>query len=236
MGIVTMGIPQEITIELARINGSTTFVETGTYTGGTTRWASQHFDSVHTIERAENLYKKYGVPLSQLRGVTPHLGDSRRILPEILEALGDRTAVFWLDGHWSGGETAGEHDECPLLDELGCLSDRSADIILIDDARLFLCAPPLPHDPAQWPTIVEIVQALPASGRGHFVQVVDDVIFAVPKRDALTNCLVDYAQGRSNQFWQALAQVQKGSDRRTGPSPGGSLRRLLEAIRRRPGG
>jgi hypothetical protein len=235
MGIVTMGIPQDITIELARLNGSATFVETGTYTGGTTRWASSHFESVHTIERAESLYNKHGPALSQLSGVTPHLGDSRRILPEILRALGDRTAVFWLDGHWSGGETAGAQDECPLLDELACLSSRSEDIILIDDARLFLCAPPAPHDPAQWPTLVEIVTALPASGRSHFVQVVDDVIFAVPRRDALQNCLVEYAQRRSAQRLQALAQPRKGPQRKSAQSLGGSLWRVLKSIRRGSG-
>lgn len=235
MGIVTMGIPQEITIELARLNGSATFVETGTYTGGTTRWASGHFESVHTIERAETLYRKYGAALSQLGGVTPHLGDSRRILPEILRALGDRTAVFWLDGHWSGGETAGAQDECPLLDELACLANRSGDIILIDDARLFLCAPPAPHDPAQWPTLVEIVHALPASGRSHFVQVVDDVIFAVPGKDALKNCLVEYARRRSAQLLEELAQRRRSPESKAAPSLGGSLWRALRSIRRGSG-
>ena len=56
MGIVTTGIPQEIVIELARLNESTIFVETGTYYGETTRWASNYFEIVHTIERSQNLY------------------------------------------------------------------------------------------------------------------------------------------------------------------------------------
>jgi len=210
MGIVTMGVPREITLELAELNGSVAFVETGTYAGATTRWAAGHFGRVDTIERAEIFYDAYAPELRKLAGVTAHLGDSRRLLPEILRDLGDQTTVFWLDGHWSGGQTAGEGDECPLLGELACLSHRYEDIILIDDARLFLCAPPEPLEPAQWPTLPEVLAALPDSGRRHFVQVVDDVIFAVPRDDALKDCLTGYARRRSELFWREFAERGAG--------------------------
>ncbi len=207
MGIVTSGIPHQIVIELAQLNSSKIFVETGTLHGVTTRWASNNFEMVHAIERAEDLYKLHSKELSQIKGVTPHLGDSRDILPQIVRDIHDRRAVYWLDGHWSGGETAGEHDECPLIGELACLSGRAEDIILIDDARLFLCVPPLPHNPSQWPTISDIVNVLPASNKKPFVQIVDDVIFIVPDEDALRNRLVDYAQRRSNEFWEEFRKL-----------------------------
>jgi hypothetical protein len=206
MGII--GFPQEITIELAKLNNSKVFIETGTLHGGTTRWAANHFDSVHTIERAENLYDLHSSELAQIPAVTPHLGDSRQILPHILAQMGQQRCVFWLDGHWSGGETAGAEDECPLLDELACLSGRQDDIILIDDARLFLCVPPQPHNPAQWPTIAEIISALPVSTQAPFVQVVDDVIFIIPSHERLKQCLVNYAQTRANLFWTQFGQAQ----------------------------
>jgi len=210
MGIVTLGIPQQIVIELARLNNSMTFVETGTFHGGTTRWAANYFEVVHTIERAENLYNLHSKDLSQIKGVSPHLGDSRNILPQIIADIRGQRAVFWLDGHWSGGETAGELDECPLLDELACLSNRTQDIILIDDARLFLCAPPLPHDPSQWATISDILDVLSQSAKKSFVQIIDDVIFIVPDEDAVRNHLVDYAQKRSNDFWEDFGRLQRG--------------------------
>jgi hypothetical protein len=197
MGIVTLGIPREITLELARLNNATAFVETGTYRGDTTRWASQHFASVFTIERSEALYKLHHQDLAKLPGVKPLRGDSRMVLPSVLSEIGDRKALFWLDGHWSGGETAGAGDECPLLDELACLSGRTADIILIDDARLFLSAPPRPHKPSAWPTIIEVGEALPVSHGRLFIQIVDDVIFAVPNQDPLKSFLIDYAQRRA---------------------------------------
>ncbi|MBM4112889.1 MAG: hypothetical protein FJ253_05865 [Phycisphaerae bacterium] len=220
MGIVTRGIPEQITIDLARLNRTSIFVETGTYKGDTTRWAAKHFEAVHTIERAANLYDLCSAELRAIKGVTPHLGDSRRVLPGIVRDLGDRTAVVWLDGHWSGAETAGAEDECPLLDELACLSNRANDIILIDDARMFLCAPPAPHNASQWPTLAEIVNALQDSGRRHLVQVVDDVIFIVPRTDALVKCLVDHAQRRATANSDALTKRRIGS-------------RFLDRIRRR---
>ena len=47
MGIATMGIPREIVLELAQISSASTFVETGTYQGGTTKWAAGQFEVVH---------------------------------------------------------------------------------------------------------------------------------------------------------------------------------------------
>lgn len=207
MGIVTMGVPEQIVTELATLNNSTIFVETGTYRGGTTRWAAQHFRAVHTVERSEELFGAESAALTQLAGVSPHLGDSRDVLPKILEEIGDHSAVFWLDSHWSGGITAGVDDECPVIDELAILSGRVDDIILIDDARLFLCAPPAPHNPRQWPTISDIVEAssIQLGGR-RFVQVVDDVIFIIPDKEELRDHLISYSQSRASEFWQTFAK------------------------------
>ena len=213
MGLTTAGIPERIAAELSHLNGSTTFVETGTYLGKTTRWAATQFDRVHTIERAESLYQQHSLTLDAISNVTTHLGDSRSILPDIVAGLGDSRATFWLDGHYSGGETAGEHDECPLLDELAVLRGRNTDIILIDDARLFLTTPPSPHEPSAWPTIANIIRHLPAMGDNHFVQVIDDVILVVPDEEPLRTHLTCYAQTWADTAWQAWLQQQKGQKR-----------------------
>ncbi len=225
MGLVRMGIPEQIVVELATINVCTAFVETGTFQGDTTRWAANHFATVHTIERAESLYALQRDSLARLRGVTPHLGDSRDVLPGLVSALGQQRAVYWLDGHWSGGDTAGEGDECPIIDELACLAERTEDIILIDDARLFLCAPPSPHNPSQWPTIADIVMRIATPGE-RFVQIVDDVIFIIPDTPALKQHLVGYCQARADSFWQEFARIHRARSR---VSPLGSL---MSRIRR----
>ena len=209
MGIITSGIPGEITLELAALTGTRVFIETGTYQGKTAKWASKYFESVYTIERAENLYEQYSPELSLLAGVRPVLGDSRVVLPRIIEEVAQRKAVVWLDGHWSGGDTAGTGDECPLLDELACLAGRDQDIILIDDARLFLCAPPRPHAPSQWPTISDLIAIFSKFKRQPFVQIVDDVIFAIPHEAPVKNSLVEYAQTRSDDFWRTFVTLQR---------------------------
>ncbi len=62
-------------------------------------------------------------------------------------------ALFFLDAHWSGGPTAGEEIDCPILDELEALaSGGPEDCILIDDARLF-AEPPQWRKAAKWPPL-----------------------------------------------------------------------------------
>lgn len=211
MGMVSFGVPEKIVLALAEAQGCTVFVEAGTYEGDTARWAAQHFARVYTMENSSALYARHAAALQALPGVQALLGDSRTCLPAILPEIGEERAVHWLDSHWFGGETGGgEHDQCPLLDELACLADREQDIILIDDARLFLAAPPMPHRPERWPTILDVMAALLAKGRRPFVQVVDDVIFVVPDLPALREILVRYAKRRNNLFWQSYTNWKTG--------------------------
>lgn len=217
MGSVTSGLPGGIALELARLGNASVFVETGTFQGRSALWASKHFDAVYTIEKSDALFALHEEGLAQLPGVKPLHGDSRAVLPGVLAQLGARRALFWLDGHWSGEGTAGADDECPLLGELACLSGRERDLILIDDARLFLGAPPRPYQPAAWPNIADILEALPGSGRRWFVQIVDDVIFCVPSQDAgLKQRLVEYAQDRADIQWQKFLAARQEPARESG--------------------
>ncbi len=207
MGMINFGVPEKIALQLAQTQACDVFIETGTYRGDTARWAANFFAEVHTIENSPELYAQYGSVLEENPRIHAHCGDSRQILPELLKGLGQKRALYWLDSHWFGGDTGGgENDQCPLLAELACLAERPQDVILIDDARLFLAAPPMPHNPALWPTILEVMKALPKSSRDPFVQIVDDVIFVVPDEVPLRDCLTSYAKRRSNKFWQAYQQ------------------------------
>ena len=55
-------------------------------------------------------------------------------------------ALFWLDAHWCGSaDTAGEGAVSPLSGELASIGSlHPQSVILIDDARAYLCAPPPP--------------------------------------------------------------------------------------------
>jgi hypothetical protein len=199
MGLITPGIPEDITLRLAKLANASVFVETGTFKGRTARWAARHFDRVITIEGSERLYSEHSVTLKAIRNVEPHLGDSRTILSALAKSIGP--AVFWLDAHWSSGETFGHADECPLMAELTAISHRIGDVVLIDDARLFLHAPPEPHDPDQWPSIVDIVHALDAWAEPPVIQIINDVIFAVPR--ALRGVLVEHARNYDAKAFRA---------------------------------
>ena len=60
------------------------------------------------------------------------------MLKQILNELND-SVFFWLDGHWSGGDTAQGKLDCPLIEEISIINDTctSKCIIAIDDVRLF---------------------------------------------------------------------------------------------------
>jgi hypothetical protein len=220
MGDIRMGPPERLVLALRDALGATSFIETGTFRGATAEWASRHFEVVHSIERAESLYRETSQRLSHIENLSLHLGDTREILPELTTAL-DRPAVLWLDAHWSGGVTSGEGDECPLMDELA-IADRAASeiAILVDDARYFLSAPPAPHRLDDWPDLAAVVDHL-SKGRERYVAVTEDVIVGVAMnyRDVVVeHCrqLATEALPKKSAFRRRLRSATRGLRRLTG--------------------
>jgi hypothetical protein len=66
-------------------------------------------------------------------------------------------------------------------------SGHPNDVLIVDDARMFVTAPPPPNDPAQWPSLMTVIDAIRSLRPEHIVTVVNDQIVAVPEgaRDAL---------------------------------------------------
>ena len=156
-------------------------VETGTFRGTTTRKLAPLFESVATIELSATLHRRAEVSLGDLPNVQVLQGDSAQRLTELSDPR--VPTLYFLDGHWSGGSTSGVEDQCPLLRELATIgSGHPDDCILIDDARLFTSAPPPPHDVDQWPTLVDIFDAIREHRPHHAVTVLGDQIIAAPAR------------------------------------------------------
>jgi hypothetical protein len=113
-------------------------VETGTHYGETIKNLKNEFKEIHSIELSEKLYKmclnifKYDI------NINLYHGDSSKIIPEIIKNI-EHNTVFWLDGHYSGGETARGEVDCPLLQEIESISNdfNNQCLIIIDDFRLF---------------------------------------------------------------------------------------------------
>ena len=108
--------------------------------------------------------------------------------------------MFWLDGHWSGGMTAGSDDECPLLDELETIKHRHNDIIMMDDACLFLAAPPAGFDPDQWPSVFDIAKALGDCVSQYAVEIFHDTIFLGPKSPKISDCLIKWSRQHAKEI------------------------------------
>jgi hypothetical protein len=90
--------------------------------------------------------------------------------------------LYFLDAHWSGGDTAGEEIDCPIRDELQALAHgNEEDCLLIDDARLFQ-EPPVWRKAAKWPPLPELLELVAGIHPRHYVSVVGDQIVAVPPR------------------------------------------------------
>jgi hypothetical protein len=209
------GVPGGLVVELRDALSLTRAVETGTYRGGTTRELAEMFPAVVTIELSAGLHTAAVAELAGIPAITALHGNSAALLPELADPA---TPTLWfLDGHWSGGPTAGEEAECPVLDEIAALAAGHAnDCVLIDDARLFAAPPPPPHDPAQWPSLVEVFDALRAVQPEHHVTVLADLVIAVPRA----------AKPIVDRFGQSLAVVDEE------PAPSTGLRALLGLVKR----
>jgi len=196
MGIMSQYFPNEMAIKLSEIAGIDTFIETGTYMGGTTKWASTQFKEVYTIELSDVLYNQVKDELLSKGNIVPYLGDSRDVLPKVLKNI-KGNILFWLDGHYSGGITAGEDNPCPLLQELEIiLSRNNDDIILIDDARLFL-------GENGWPPIIEIYKKIDSStGKSKYMLICDDNIWIVPDNNKYKEPLLQYTLERNIILWE----------------------------------
>jgi hypothetical protein len=118
------------------------FIETGTSHGDTVRAAlAAQFREIYSIELKEELYNecKYKFEKWIKKGkVKLFLGDSSTYLPKILEEV-NQSATFWLDAHYSSGNTARGPVDVPLMMELDAISRHylKSHTILIDDVRLF---------------------------------------------------------------------------------------------------
>jgi hypothetical protein len=200
MGIIRLGPPADFISQIAERYGIKNFVETGTYYGKTALWAATIFEQVITVEFSEEIHQSNLETYQEHKGICFLFGDSRKHLKEIVPSL-TSSAIFWLDSHWSGGETYGEDDQCPLLDELVTINlSPVSHFILIDDARLFTSPPPLPNRIEQWPTIQEVIETLGSNGKQYYVVISEDVLIAVPL--LAKDFVAEYCQKLNTEMWQ----------------------------------
>jgi hypothetical protein len=115
------------------------FVETGTYLGEMIWTVLKDFDKIYTVELSQELHARAAAIFKDYPKVQCLQGDSGMVLHKLMRSIHEG-AIFWLDGHYSGGITALGDDICPIFKELDAIinNDQYQHLILIDDARLFI--------------------------------------------------------------------------------------------------
>lgn len=115
------------------------FIETGTHLGDTVAYVAQDRQVQATsIELDDAYYEAARQRFAGYPNVTILHGDSGLILPQLVRQL-TAPALFWLDGHYSGGVTGKGELDTPVSAELAAILDSKVKghVILIDDVRCF---------------------------------------------------------------------------------------------------
>jgi hypothetical protein len=150
-----------------------TLVETGTYLGDTLYSLSNDFDNLYSIELAEYYFKRATKRFKNMPQVHLLHGDSGTVLKSLVPTL-DAPALFWLDGHYSGGLTAKGEKECPVYEELYAIFKSPLEhIIFIDDARLFI-------GNNDYPTLQEMEEFVKKEKPSYHFFVENDCIRLIP--------------------------------------------------------
>ncbi|XHR29535.1 MAG: hypothetical protein ACFUZC_03055 [Chthoniobacteraceae bacterium] len=212
MGVIHFSIDKELVELIRRELDLHQFIETGTFRGDTVAGLVSSFEAIDTVEFSPEHHEAARVRFAGFPHVRVHQGNSAEVLQKIVAKAGNAAALFWLDAHWCAADhTAGEKSQCPLLGELkaiGKLDPRS--VIMIDDARYFLCPPPAPHESSDWPGLNEVLDALEQCSSDHCVMVLDDVIVFCPRR--IHPQIAEYAR-RNGADWLQIASKAGTFDR-----------------------
>jgi len=114
------------------------FVETGTYRGDMVEAMKNMFAQIFSIELGEDLCRRAKKRFRRHKHIEIISGDSGKVFKTLMPNLTTPT-LFWLDGHYSGSNTAKGEKDSPIYEELTHIfnSPDIGHVIVIDDARCF---------------------------------------------------------------------------------------------------
>lgn len=154
--------------------GLRVLVETGTYRGDMVEAMRGQFDTVYSIELGRDLFEAAQRRFQGTAGVELIHGDSGTQVKALVGRL-SQPALFWLDGHYSAGDTARGAQDTPILQELDCILRAGAPdhVAIVDDARCF-------GRDSGYPSLDELISFVRARRPHAQVAVQDDMIRITP--------------------------------------------------------
>ncbi len=164
-------VKQKLIKEIRQEYNYEVLVETGTYLGYMISAQKKNFKRIFSIEISDVLYERASRKFKNNKHIKLIHGDSGEKLAEVMKELKE-PAIFWLDGHYSGGITEKGELNCPIWNELDSIFENgNKHIILIDDARDF-------NGTNDYPTYEEVKAYLLKKNPAYKVTVVNDIIVA----------------------------------------------------------
>jgi hypothetical protein len=150
-----------------------TLVVTGTYKGDMVAAMLPYCNCIVSIELNEKLFEDAQKRFVDQPTVKLYQGDSGKVIKDIIKTI-NTPIIFWLDGHYSAGETSKADLDTPIMEEIEhiaahpCAKDH---VLLIDDARCF-------DGTNDYPTEDALKTYLAKMGFTHFEKIKDTYLAA----------------------------------------------------------
>lgn len=208
MGAISFSIDTDLVAFFARHLPLEVFVETGTYQGDSIERVKPFFNRFYSVELSDHYYQAARNRFAGDETVDIVHGQAADFLKNLMPKVRDKSVLYWLDSHWCDAQaTEGAMSQCTLLAELTAIDAINPhSVVLIDDARLFLCPPGVPHDYSQWPDMNQVLGELTEKSKAHEFMVMNDVILYFPRR--IREKIRDFAH-RSGADWLTIADLSR---------------------------
>ena len=170
-------VKQVLIQEYQKKSGIEVLVETGTYMGDMIEAQKKVFKTIYSVELGLELFKKAELRFKKYNHIRIIQGDSAKVLSDITKDL-KQPAIFFLDGHYSQGNTALGDTECPIFGEIDAIfkSNDFDNIILVDDANYF-------DGTGDYPSIDELTKYIKIKN-AKYDQIVKNNTVVYEKRDS----------------------------------------------------
>lgn len=147
--------------------------ESGTFKGDMVYGMKNRFKKIVSVELSDFYFQLAKKRFKNNKHINIIKGDSKKEIKKFLKSL-KKASVFWLDGHYSGGETAKSKVNTPIVNELESILNHNikTHVILIDDARHF-------NGEDDYPKIDGLKKILKDSN--YSMKVKDDIIRITPQ-------------------------------------------------------